>query len=175
MLTIASLVGAMLYPVTYWTLEYIEDMHHAVLSDEYRQLHNIRITREATINLKLADLKKYQTLLDGEIAEYKKSKVTLMKIHDVKINYPMKAKNMASFTKDFNKYDAGIKEISYSESNETGKEFIFTLVSKKDKQLTDLLKYLTAKRSKTYSFRMNQIIYKDEDKQYSTQLKAVIK
>ena len=175
MLTIASLVGAMLYPVTYWTLEYIENMHHAVLSDNYRKLHNVRATREATINLKLADLKKYQTLLDAEVAEYKKSKATLIKIHDVKINYPMKAKNIALFTKDFNKYNATIKKIRYSESKERGREFIFTLATKKDKQLTDLLKYLTAKLAKKYTFRMDQIIYDDKEKLYSTELKAVLR
>ncbi|MEA3522165.1 MAG: hypothetical protein U9R50_04255, partial [Campylobacterota bacterium] len=54
LLSIASLIGAMLYPVTYWTLEYVENMHHSLLSDQYREVHNTRVTREATINLKLA-------------------------------------------------------------------------------------------------------------------------
>jgi len=175
MLTAASLVGAMLYPVTYWTLEYIEDMHLAVLSGQYRELHNTRVTREATINLKLTDLKKYQTLRDAEVAEYEKSKATLTKIHDVKINYPMKAKLLAYFTTDFNRYSTKVKEIAYSEEEKIGKEFIFTVVAKKDKQLTDLLKYLTAKKSKSYDFQMEQISYLDEEKLYSTQLKAVLK
>lgn len=175
MLTAASLVGAMLYPVTYWSLEYIENMHHAMLSDQYRELHNTRVTREATINLKLADLKKYQALLESETNEYKKSKATLAKIHDVKINYPMKAKHLAYFTNDFNRYSTHIKEIQYIESDETGKEFTFTVVAQKDKQLTDLLKYLTTNRSKTYTFRMDQISYLDEKKLYSTQLKAVLR
>ncbi len=173
-LTAASLVGAMMYPATYWTLEYIENMHHAVLSSDYREVHNVRVKREATINLKLADLKKFQTLLDAEIAEYKKSKATLTKIHDVKINYPMKAKHLAFFTKDFNRFETSIKAINYSESNRT-KEFSFTVIAKKDKQLTDLLKYLTANRSKSYIFRMNQISYLDEEKHYSTELKAVLR
>jgi len=174
-LAAASLVGAMMYPATYWTLEYIENMHHSVLSADYREIHNVRVKREATINLKLADLKKYQALLDAEIAEYKKSKATLTKIHDVKINYPMKAKHLAYFTKDFNRYETSIKEINYSESNETGKEFSFTVIAKKDKQLTDLLKYLTANKSKSYTFRMDQISYLDEEKLYSTQLKAALR
>jgi len=175
LLSIASLVGAMLYPVTYWTLEYVENMHHSVLSDEYRELHNTRVTREATINLKLTDLHKYQKLLDEEIAEYKKSKATLTKIHDVKINYPMKAKIMAFFTNDFNRYNVKIKAIEYTQSEKGNKEFTFTLVSKKDKQLTDLLKYLTTNRSKSYAFNMEKIIFLPEHKQYSTQLKAVLK
>ncbi len=174
-LSIASLVGAMLYPVTYWTMEYMENMHHSVLSEEYRKLHNTRVKREATIKLKLADLKKYQKLLDSEVLEYKKSKSTLLKIHDIKINYPMKAKILASFTKDFNIFNAKIEEISYSETEKTGKEFVFTLLSKKDKDLTDLLKYITSKKSKSYIFRMDQILYLEEEKQYSTQLKAVLK
>jgi hypothetical protein len=174
-LTVISLVGAMLYPVTYWTLEYVENMHYSVLSDEYRDLHNTKVTREATVNLKLAELKKYQTLLDEEIAEYKKSKATLTKIHDVKINYPMKAKHLAYFTNDFNRYRVYIDAITYTQSKNDTKEFTFTIIAKKDKQLTDLLKYLTTKKSKTYSFSMDKISYLDDRKLYSTQLKAVIK
>ncbi|MEA3521368.1 MAG: hypothetical protein U9R50_00170, partial [Campylobacterota bacterium] len=175
LLSIASLIGAMLYPVTYWTLEYVENMHHSLLSDQYREVHNTRVTREATINLKLAELNKYQTLLDAELLEYKKSKETLTKIHDVKRNYPMKAKHLAYFTRDFNRYATHIKEVSYTESKKLGKEFTFTLIAKKDKELTDLLKYLTATKAKSYAFRMNKILYLDDEKLYSAQLKAVLR
>ncbi len=175
MLTAASLVGAMLYPVTYWSLTYIEDMHHAMLSDEYRELHNTKVTREATINLKMADQKKYQALLDEEVNQYHKSEVTLNKIRDIKINYPMKAKILAFFTKDFNLYDIKIDTVHYSEASEGVKEFAFTLVAKKDKQLTDLLKYLATNRASKYSFRMDTITYNDESKLYSSELKAVLR
>jgi hypothetical protein len=175
LLGIASLVGAMIYPVTYWTLEYVENMHYALLSDEYRQIHNSRIKRESIINLKIADLKKYETLMNEELNEYKKSKTTLSKIHNVKVNYPMKAKRLAFFTRDFNSYNTKIDKIHYSESKNNIKEFTFTLIAKKDKQLTDLLKYLTANRSKTYSFKMDHISYIEDKTLYTTELKAILK
>jgi hypothetical protein len=172
MLTAASLVGAMLYPVTFWSLDYVEQMHLSMLNDEFREVHNTKITREATINLKLADQKKYQTLLDDEILRYKKNEATLKKIREIKVNYPMKAKHLAAFTRDFNRYNVMIKAIEYTEENH--KKFTFTLIAKNDKQLTDLLKFLTTNRAASYDFRMDSINFLEEDKRYSTELKAVL-
>ncbi len=175
MLTAASLLGAMLYPVTYWTLQYTEDMHFNILSNEYRELHNQKIEREALINIKLANQKKYESLYNDELQEYQKSKNTLLKIHDVKVNYPMKAKQLAYFTNDFNRYDVNIKDITYQEPSSAQRSFSFTLIAKNDKQLTDLLKYLTANRSKSYNFSMDKITFAEEEKLYTSELKAVLR
>ncbi len=125
----ASVVIAMAYPVTFWSMTYAEDIHKQMLTEEYNEVHNIKVTREATIKLKLAEKDRVQKLLDAEIAEFNAKKETLEKIHDVKVNYPMKAKALTAFTKDFNKYNVRLTQVTYVQ-NEDEKAFIFQLAAK---------------------------------------------
>ncbi len=169
-----SIVAAMAYPASYWTMTYAEQIHKGMLQIEYDELNNIRTEREALINLKQAEKDRVQKLLDAEIAEFEAKKATLQKIHEVKVNYPMKAKALTSFTKDFNRYDVRLTSLSYAQ-NDTEKAFTFQLASKTDKRITALLEYLTKTKTKDYRFVLEHIVYDEEKHRYSSELKAVLK
>jgi len=113
MLTAASFVIAFIYPVIYWSLAYAQSLQYNILEDDYAQLHNERTTREATVKNKEAEKEKFQALLDTENKEYDEKKATLIKIHDVKVNYPMKAKLLEMFLSDLNKYDVNVEALAY--------------------------------------------------------------
>jgi hypothetical protein len=132
------------------------------------------VTREATIKLKLAEKDRVQKLLDAEVAEFNAKKETLEKIHDVKVNYPMKAKALTAFTKDFNKYGVNLTQITYSENAEE-KAFTFYLTARKDKRITALLEYLTKAKTKNYQFILEKITYDPEKFRYYSELKAVLR
>lgn len=173
MLVAASFVAAFLYPFTYWALTYTQNIQYNILSSEYAELHNIKITREATIKTKEEDKMKALSLLKKEEADYAEKKTTLIKIHDVKVNYPMKAKILSMFTKDLNKFTIKVDFISYDEEKEK-KIFTFNLVSKKDKEITQMIEYLTKRYEGKYDFSLKRIELKDDPIQYFSELKVVI-
>jgi hypothetical protein len=171
----AALAGALLYPGVYWGLSYIEEFHHAVLSNEYAQVHNDKTTREAIINLKTANKNAAQVLLDEQKTAYKQKQDTLIQVHDKKVSYPMKSKIMADFTRSFNQYHVQLKTIAYNEENNSSKIFTFGLTSAKTQDITALLKHLTDTKRDQYTFNLVLISYNEDDKSYLSELKAVIK
>jgi hypothetical protein len=172
-LTAASLVVAMAYPVTYWTMTYAEEVHKQLLTEEYNEIHNIKTTREATIKLKLANKDRAQKLLDNEKGEFDAKKETLEKIHDVKVNYPMKAKILTAFTADFNRFNVRLKSAKYSEAD--NKTFTFSLTARTDKRITALLEYLTSAKTKEYKFLLETITFDEGASRYHAELKAVLR
>ncbi|MFY9143597.1 hypothetical protein [Sulfuricurvum sp.] len=171
----AALSAALLYPGVYWGLSYIEEFHHAVLTKEYEQVHIDKMTREATINLKLANKNAAQVLLDEQKAAYKQKQDTLIQVNEKKVNYPMKSKIMADFTRSFNQYHVQLKSISYNEDTNNSKMFTFGLTSSSTQDITALLKHLTDIKREKYNFNLELISYDEEDKSYLSELKAVLK
>jgi hypothetical protein len=170
-----SLVAALLYPGVYWGLSYVEEFRHAIMSKEFEQVHSEKAERESIINLKLANKKAAQALLDEQKNVYKQKQDTLLKIHDKKVNYPMKAKIVSDFTRSFNQYRVQLKTISYTEDLNNTKTFAFGLTSSNTQDITALLKHLTDTKRDQYNFNMKLISYDEEQKSYLSELKAVIK
>ncbi len=173
LLSVASLVLAFIYPVTYWVLTYAQTLQYDLLSVDYKELHNIKITREATIKNKEADKTKVLALLNQEKKEYSEKKATLIKIHDVKVNYPMKAKLISELTKNLNKFNIQVDSISYNE-DEKIKTFTLNLLSKKDKKITQMLEYLTTMYEGKFNFLLERIQFKEDSKKYFSELKVII-
>lgn len=171
MVAAASIAIAFAYPITYWVLTYAQTLQHNLLTQEYTELHNIKITREATIKNKEADKAKALALLSKEQDEYTDKKNTLIKIHDVKVNYPMKAKLLSTFTKDLNSYEVKVETLTYDEK-ETLKHLTLHLVSQNDKKITNLVEHLTKLHQGIFKFSLNKILYKEESKQYFSELKV---
>lgn len=118
LLIAASTLIAFLYPITYWSLAYAQSLQYEILEEEYTGVHNIRTTREAIIKNKEADKAKVTAILQAEIKDYDEKKSTLVKIHDVKVNYPMKAKLLEMFLSDINRYDVQIEKLAYYDYEE---------------------------------------------------------
>lgn len=167
----ASLFLAFLYPMTYWSLDYMQGLRHDMLTQEYNEIHNIRTTREATINNTEAEKAKFLALLKIENNEYESKKATLMKIHEVKVNYPMKAKLIHTLTQGLNKYNVHLEKLNYNEKD-THKIFTLGLVASKDKEITQLVEYFTKTYDKKFMFSIEEILYQDESKKYFGELKV---
>ncbi len=172
-LVAASFALAFAYPVTYWVLNYAQQLQEELLKQEYTEVHNIKITRESTIKNKRADKSKALALLNTERQEYMDKKNTLIKIHDVKVNYPMKGKLLSGITKDLNKYGVKLQSITYSETNTT-KTFDLNLVSSKDRKITRLVEYLTEKYTGKFKYTVEKIYYDEDIRVYFSLLKMEI-
>lgn len=171
----AALATALLYPGTYWGLSYVEEFHYALMNQEYEHVHIDKITREATVNLKLANKNAAQTLLDEQKAAYKQKQDTLAQVHEKKVNYPMKAKIAADFTHSFNQYRVKLKSFAYNEENNGSiKLFSFMLTAQNTQDITALLKNLTSTKKDKYDFDLKLISY-DGNSTYLSELKAVLK
>lgn len=176
LVTAAALAAALLYPGTYWGLSYVEEFHYALMNQEYETIHIEKTTREATVNLKLANKNAAQTLLDEQMSSYKQKQETLTQIHEKKVNYPMKAKITADFTRNFNQYRVKLQSLGYfEESNTSKKTFTFMLTSPKTQDITGLLKHLTATKQQQYDFDLKLISYDTNSSTYLSELKAVLK
>jgi hypothetical protein len=173
MMVAASLLLAFAYPATYWILSYAQTLQYELLKQTYADLDNIKVTREATVNNKENDKKKALALLAQEQQNYIDKKNTLLKIHDVKVNYPMKAKLLTKITEDLNKFSIQLESLSYNENNNT-RNFNLNLVSSEDKKITELLEYVTKKHEAEYNFALEIISYDEESKKYFSELKVKI-
>lgn len=173
LLTAASFILAFIYPFSYWALTYAQNLHHNSLKNEYSEVHNTKITREAIIKNRLADKEKITALLEQNKKEYIEKKGTLIKIHDVKVNYPMKAKLLSILTKDLNSFNIRLKSITYAE-NKTKKIFNMNIITSKDEKITQLLEYLTKTYDRKFNFSLETISYHEDDKKYHSELKVKI-
>ncbi len=172
----ASLVIALLYPATYWTLSYIQEFRYVLMSQEYETVHIEKTEREQIINLKLANKNAAQALLDEQKAAYKQKQDTLIQVHEKKVNYPMKAKMISDLTHSLNQYRVKLKEVNYAEEvNGTQKTFTFMLTAAKTQDITALVKHLTETKRNQYDFKMDLISYDENQSSYLSELKAVLK
>jgi len=172
-LAFVSLILAFAYPVTYWSLNYAQSLQEDILQQKYREIHNIKTTRQATIKNKQADKEKYIKLISTEKKEFSNKKNTLTTIHKVKVDYPMKAKLVTLLTKDLNRYNVKMESLYYNEDK--NKKFLtLNLVSKKDRRITKLIEYMTAKYDTRFQLSLEKIEFIDDFKVYRAQLKVVI-
>lgn len=172
LLSAASIIISFIYPGTYWALSYASSLNYKLLNSEYVTLHNERLSSEITIRNKEADKTKVVTLLKNEEKDYISKKESLVKIHDVKVNYPMKAKLLSSLVKDLNKYNVSVNSLSYSQSNDS--KFAFSLVSYSDKEITILLEHLTKIYDGKFHFFIKEIVYDKDIKRYLCELRVKI-
>ena len=169
----ASILIAFAYPVTYWVLTYAQDLQRELLQKKHDDLLIVKTTREATIKNRETDKARSLAVLTIEKKEYVEKKNTLTKIHEIKVDYPMKAKLLTLLTKDLNKYDVNLEAINYSQQNDK-KIFSFSLIASKDKKITQLVEYLTKIHEKEFKFSLERISYKEESKKYFSELKVEI-
>lgn len=178
LLVAATFALAFLYPVSYWSLTYAQTLQHKLLEREYHDVHGAKLTREAIINNKTNEKEKVAALVEKEKQDYIEKKNTLIKIHDVKVNYPMKANLLHMFSKDLNKFEVRVEHAIYSEKEGTTKtsssikELKLGLVSTNDKKITGLIEYLTKIYEGKFHFSIEEISYKDESKLYFGELKV---
>ncbi len=169
----ASIIIAFAYPVTNWILSSAQDAHQESLESDYSKIHSQKVDREKSIK-KITDEKKRVTdILKDEKNEYFNKKNTLIKIHDVKVNYPMKAKIIALLANDISSYNVYLEALSYKEFvNE--RNFNLYLIAKSDKEITNLVKYLTKKYHGEFLFSLKKIYLEKESGKYFTELKTQI-
>ncbi len=169
----ASLLIAFAYPITYWVLSYAQTLQLELLKEKNNKLLTQKRVREALLTKTEKEKKHVLSLLEDEKKEYRDKKNTLIKIHKVKVDYPMKGKLLTLLTKSLNKYNVHLKTISYDE-DEKSRFFTFGLVANNNKKITQLVEYLTRKYTGRFKFNLEEIIFNEEDGSYFSELKVGI-
>ena len=173
LVTVVSFIIAFAYPVAYWALSYFQVFHLESLNKEFLTIHKEKTIRERTIKKRKNDSKKAFELLKSETKEYSSKKSTLIKIHKIQVNYPMKAKIIAKLTHDLNSYNVHINQLTYTENNNI-KQISLHLIASNDKEITNLVKYLTQTYENIFKFSLKNISYDNKDKRYISQLEVII-
>ncbi len=169
----AALILAFIYPVTYWSLSYAQSLQKDLLSKQYNQLHIKKVTTEATIKNRAAEKEKTLKLLAQEEKNYIDKKNTLIKIHDVKVNYLMKAKLLFTLTKDLNRYRVGLESLEVNQK-EKPNLFILNLVASQGIRITKLIAYMTKVHEGKFNFSLEKIYFDKNEKKYLSQLKVQV-
>ncbi|MBA1438056.1 MAG: hypothetical protein FAF05_03545 [Epsilonproteobacteria bacterium] len=167
----ASLILAFAYPITYWILTYVQELQQDLLQQEYKEIHNIKITQEATIKNRLADKEKSIKLLKKEEIDYNKKRQTLQKIRKVKVDYPMKAKLLATLHKELAKFGVRTTRSTYTEKDNS-QVLTIDLASRKDRSITRLVEHLTQQYEGKYTFNLEEIKHDSSTKMYLAELKV---
>lgn len=172
----AGIILALLYPAWFWTLDSIETVKKLALESEYKDIHKDRVKRENSIKTLTSEMNKVKALVDSEKKALEDKKSVLTQIHNVKVNYPMKAKDITDLTKYLNKYNVKLSELTYTQDKKTqNKQYLLYLVASKDKRITDLIEWYTKTQSKKYKFTIEKIILDEKSKMYYSELKVVLK
>ena len=169
----ASLILGFAYPVGNWVASYAQELQKDILNNEYVEVHNKKITREATINNRRADKEKALKLLNEEKNNFIDKKGTLVKIHDVKVNYLMKAKVLTALTKNLNAFNVRLDSITYEQKDKENK-FELGLVSYKGIRITKLIKHLTKVHEGKIKFSIDKIIFDEDKEKYFSTLKVEV-
>ncbi|MCW8838428.1 MAG: hypothetical protein OQK11_06980 [Thiovulaceae bacterium] len=169
----ASLILGFAYPVGNWIASYAQELQKDILNNEYVEVHNKKITREATIKNRIADKDKIVKLLNEQKNSYIDKRGTLVKIHDVKVNYLMKAKILTTLTKSLNNYNVRLESASYTQKEKSNK-FELGLVSQKSIRITKLIKHLTKVYEGSIKFSIDKIFYDGDEKKYFSTLKVEV-
>jgi len=175
-LAAGTLLVVSLYPL--WNLTYaaFTEFDKENLKKEYRQISQEKSRRKSLIDkqtkIKLELDKKTKT----ERALLSIQDNVLTQIHMKKVKYPMKAKIIASLTKDLNKYRVQLSSISYSE-DEKDKSHYFNLnmVSRSEKQMTDMIEKLTSDNIQNYKVTIEDITFNAEGQNYQSNLKVALR
>ncbi len=173
MLTLASFIIAFAYPVAYWALSYFQVFHLESLNEKFLTVHKEKMMREITIKRRQKDSKKALELLKFETKEYSNKKNTLIKIHEIQVNYPMKAKIIAKLTQNLNNYNVNIDKLIYIETNNL-KQISLHIIASDDKKITQLVKYLTKTYANIFKLSLKNITYDTINKRYISQLEVTI-
>lgn len=171
--TMVALILAFIYPVTYWSLSYAQSLQKELLTKQYNQLHIKKVTTEATIKNRTAVKEKALKLLAQEEKNYVDKKNTLIKIHDVKVNYLMKAKLLFTLTKDLNRYRVGLESLEVNQK-EKPNLFILNLVASQGIRITKLIAYMTKVHEGKFNFSLEKIYFDKNEKKYLSQLKVQV-
>ncbi len=163
---IATSMAVMLgisYPLYYLVGSYLNDATNLVLSSNESALKAESGKYKKILGTKKKEIKR----LDGIIAD--KSKIyhgkekTLTAIYDKKVNYRLKSELLYNFAIDIENFDVNINELSSKNNN-----FILSLLSKDEKEITRLIKHISEKHFDEINSIDIEMISKDPGSEYYT-------
>ncbi|SFV53111.1 FIG00470756: hypothetical protein [hydrothermal vent metagenome] len=148
---IATGVSIMLgisYPLVYLVGSYMNDATNMVLSAQEKQLSAEDSKYKKILGEKKKELKALDAKISDKAYTYHGKEKTLTSIYDKKVNYRLKSELLYIFAKDIRRFKVNTDYIA-----SIGDTFIFSLLSKDNKEITRLIKYI----SETHFDEINSI------------------
>jgi hypothetical protein len=160
--SLAIMVGIS-YPIYFLVGSYMNDATNMVLADNESKLKAEANKYKGILGTKKKEIKK----LDSKIAElskiYHSKEKTLTAIYDKKVNYNLKSELLYHFANDIKHFDVNINILASDKNS-----FTFSLLSKDDKEITKLIKYISEKHFDQINSIDIEKISKDPESEYYT-------
>lgn len=136
--TSMSIMLGISYPLVYLVGSYLNDATNLVLNAQEQQLSVESTKYKKIIGEKKKEIKNLDDKIKEKSKTYYSKEKTLTSIYDKKVNYKLKSELLYAFSKDIRKFDVNTNVIKSDNDN-----FTFHIISKDDKEITRLIKYIS--------------------------------
>ncbi|WP_187648452.1 hypothetical protein [Nitrosophilus labii] len=168
--TAASILLSFSYPLYNLIYNYKLQYDTFLLNKEYKKIHPERTRLENSINSLKKEKKKIISKIEKEKKIFRIRMSILNSIYAKKVNYPMKGKIVAELSQDLIIHQVKTKAVRYQDN-----VMEWDVISNDEKKITNLIKYISNKKSDKYHIETNKIEKDDNISKYISTLKVVIK
>ena len=159
------------YPSYFLIRAYINSAKSLALSQKELQLRKETDKYKAILGKKKREINKLNKEISDLSKVFHSKEKTLLAIYDKKVNYDLKSELLYSFANDISRFGVSVDALSSKKNS-----FVFFLMSKDEKQITKLIKYLsTIHFDKIKSINIEKISKNRDDEYYTGTLKVVLR
>jgi len=170
---LGSLVVSMLYPLYEFGYAYFLKLQLANLSKKEHKLYVEASSIKKELELLSKKEKLEQKKLDKEATKLNFREKLLGQIYNKKIHYPMKVAVLVDIFNQINKHHSKIYDLNIStDNNNSNTIMVFSIFSRSDKSITELIKSLT--EMKRFGISTKEIKKDDKKRIYLSDIKVVL-
>ena len=161
---ITSLVAVMLglaYPLYFLVGSYMNDAANFVLTKTDTGLKEESAKYKKILGDKKKEINSLDQRIGGLSKIYHAKETTLTSIYDKKVHYNLKSELLHNFADEIKKFDVSVSEISSQDDS-----FLISLLSKDEKKITALIKYISEKHFDDIDSIDIEMIAKDPESAY---------
>ena len=159
--TLLAITLGISYPLYFLVHSYMNDATNLVLSNNDLNLRKVSSKYKKIIGTKNKEIKKLNGIIANKSNIYRNKDKTLTSIYDKKVNYNLKSELLYNFAKDIKEFDVNVNIVTSKDDS-----FTFSLLSKDDKEITKLIKYISERHFDKINSIDIEMISKEPDSEY---------
>ena len=161
--TLLAITVGISYPIYFLVGSYMNDATNMVLTQNESKLKAETTKYKGILGAKKKEIKKLDQKISDLSKVYHSKEKTLTAIYDKKVNYRLKSELLYHFANDIKHFDVDIDILASDKDS-----FVFSLLSKDEKEITELIKYISDKHFEQINSIDIEKISKDPESEYYT-------
>jgi len=161
--TILAITVGISYPLYFLIGSYMNDATNMVLTQNESKLKAEATKYKTILGAKKKEIKKLDQKISDLSKIYHLKEKTLTTIYDKKVNYRLKSELLYHFANDIKHFDVDIDSLASDKDS-----FTISLLSKDEKEITELIKYISDKHFEQINSIDIEKISKNPENEYYT-------